>query len=135
MRTITFPYRTYRILPCPIVPLGLQGPNGWMKTEAYVDSGAFISVFTVADAQRIGLRYQTGEEAVIRIGDGTRLPVYVHQLPIQLGNQRFNAAIGFSPRLGVGFNLLGRQGIFTHFDVTFSDTRQRVAFQPVRSHR
>lgn len=132
MRAITFPYKTYRDLPCPIILLGLHGPNGWKHTEAYVDSGASVSIFTVIEAKRIGIRYETGAERFMTVGDGSLIPVYIHRLPVRIGAIELTAAIGFSPRLGVGFNLLGRQDLFTHFDVTFSDTRQRVIFTPVR---
>ncbi len=131
MRPITFPYKIYRGLASPIIPIGLRGPNGWKKTEAYVDSGAFVSIFTVAEAERIGLLYQAGKERFITVGDGSLIPVYLHQLPIQIGDQRFDATIGFSPRLGVGFNLVGRQDIFTHFDVTFRDSRKELTFRPI----
>lgn len=130
MRPIIFPYQTYRGLPCPIIPLGMRGPNGWRNTEAYVDSGAFVSVFSVADAKRLGLRYQTGKKRFVTVGDGDSVPVYLHDLPIQIGGQRVKITIGFSPRLGVGFNLLGRQDIFMRFDVTFSDARRQVTFRP-----
>jgi hypothetical protein len=33
--------------------------------------------------------------------------------------------------LGVGFDLLGRQDVFTRFDVTFSDSKKRVTFRPL----
>ena len=132
MRPITFPYKTYRDLLCPIILLGLHGPHGWKRTEAYVDSGASVSIFTVNEAKRLGIRYETGAERFMTVGDGSLIPVYLHDLPIQIGNRRLSAAIGFSPRLGVGFNLLGRQDIFSHFDVTFSDIRKRLIFTPVR---
>jgi hypothetical protein len=64
------------------------------------------------------------------VGNGDPVPVYLHDLPIQIGSQQFKAIISFSPGLGVGFNLLGRQDIFTHFDVTFSDSRRQVSFRP-----
>jgi len=133
VRPITFSYKTYGGLPCPIIPLGLHGPNGWKQTEAYVDSGAFVSIFTVTEAKRIGVPYETGKERFVTVGDGSLIPVYLHQLPIQIGGHRLIATLGFSPRLGVGFNLLGRQDIFTHFDVTFSDARNRVTFRPLRT--
>jgi len=56
----------------------------------------------------------------------------VHRLPIRIGGIEFAAAIGFSSKLGVGFNLLGRQDFFTRCDVTFSDSRRVVTFKPVR---
>ena len=131
MRPIIFPYKIYRGLASPIVPIGLHGPRGWRQSEAYVDSGAFVSIFTVAEADRIGVPYETGKEHLITVGDGSLIRVYLHQLLIQIGDQRLRATIGFAPRLGVGFNLMGRQDIFTHFDVTFRDARRQIVFRPI----
>ncbi len=64
------------------------------------------------------------------VGDGSLIPVYTHRLPIRIGSVELTAAIGLSPRLGIGFNLLGRQDVFTHFDVTFSDAKTQVTFRP-----
>jgi len=100
-----------------------------------VDSGAAVSIFSVNEALGLGLDVPAGREIRVTVGDGGSIPVYIHRLPVQVGMVRFEATIGFSPRLGVGFNLLGRQDIFRRFDVTFSDTRQRVMFRPVASRR
>lgn len=102
MRPITFPYKTYRGIPCPIVH----------------------------EADGLGLDYRKGHSTFVTVGDGGSIPVYVHRLLIQFGSVVRRAAIGFSPKLGVGFNLLGRQDIFTHFDVTFSDATRTVTFRP-----
>ena len=134
MRPITFPYKIYRGRPCPIVTLGMQGPLGWLYAEAYVDSGAFVSIFTLNEATGLGLDYTKGKETLVTVGDGGLIPVFVHRLTTQIGSKVFQASIGFSPKLGVGFNLLGRQDVFTHFDVTFSDTKKVITFRPI-SHR
>lgn len=130
MRPITFPHKTYRGIPCPIVSLGLKGPSGWIQAEAYVDSGAFLSIFSFHEVDGLGLDYRRGKSIFVTVGDGGSIPVYVHRLSIQLGPVVRHASIGFSPKLGVGFNLLGRQDIFTHFDVTFSDATRTVTFRP-----
>ncbi len=96
-----------------------------------MDSGAFVSIFSLNEAAGLGLDYLKGKETFVTVGDGGLIPVYVHRLRVQIGSIAFNAAIGFSPRLGVGFNLLGRRDIFTRFDVTFRDARQLVSFRPI----
>jgi len=68
----------------------------------------------------------------VYIGDGSYIPVYLHKLTIRIGNVSFKATIGFSPRLGVGFNLLGRKDVFERFDITFSDAKKIISFLPLR---
>lgn len=131
MRPIRFSYKAYRGVPCPVIRIGMKGPLGWIQAEAYVDSGASISIFSVHEAAGLGLDFRKGKETFVTVGDGNSIPVYVHRVPVQIGSIRFKAAVGFSPRLGVGFNLLGRQDIFTRFDITFSEARNLVTFRPI----
>ena len=73
-----------------------------------------------------------GSATNVVVGDGSLIPVYVHRLPLRIGSVELVAHVAVSPRLGVGFDLLGRQDIFRRFDVTFSDSRRRVTFKPAR---
>jgi hypothetical protein len=127
-RAIKFPYKTYKTFPCPIVPIQLQGPQGWITFDAYVDSGAFYSIFSTQDAQLMGLDYRAGRRSSITVGDGNTIPVYFHTLPMMVGNISFNAVIGFSQKLGVGFNLLGRRSIFEKFVIVFDDVKKQITF-------
>jgi len=130
MQPIVFAYKIYKGNPCPIIDFEIQGQRNRIKVEAYVDSGASISLFSPIEAERLRLNYRVGKETFIMVGDGSLIPAYLHKFPIKIGHIRLKATIGFSPRLGVGFNLLGRQDIFTRFDVTFSDSSKSVSFLP-----
>ncbi len=132
MRSVTFPYLKYKGTPSPIITFSLRGPNGWHQILAYVDSGASYSILWAKVAEEMGLNYQRGRALYVTVGDGSTIPIYLHRLPIRVGTHKLRATIGFSARLGVGFNLLGRQDIFSRFDVTFSDSRQTVTFKPSR---
>jgi len=57
---------------------------------------------------------------------GSFIPVYLHDLEIQVGKHRLTAPLGFSDRLGVRFNLLGRMGILSHFKVCFDESEPDV---------
>ena len=131
MRPVVFPYTPYQGHPAPIIPVAIRGTHRWTIIWAYVDSGAMLSIFHTREAGRLGLKVENGQLIYSVVGDGSLIPVYVHRLHVHLGHAGLTVAIGFSPRLGVGFNLLGRQDIFAHFDVTFSDSRQKIIFQPL----
>jgi hypothetical protein len=68
--------------------------------EAYVDSGAFYSVFKTGFALAIGIDWQKGEKVYVQAGDGSFIPVYLHTVDIQLRQHRFSGRIGFSEYLG-----------------------------------
>lgn len=133
MRPVVFPYRLFGGVLCPFIEFGIKGVSGeWVKADAYVDSGAFLSVFSIRDAERLGLRLTAGDLIYASGVDGKSIPVYVHRMPVQIGPHKFQAHMGFSEKLGSGFNLLGREDFFSRFDVTFSDTSRRLMFQPIK---
>jgi len=78
-----------------------------------------------------GIDFKKGKKGEITVGDGSMIPFYLHPLKVKIGNYEIAAPIGFSEKLGVGFNLLGRAGIFNQFDVAFSDSGRKVIFKKV----
>jgi len=131
MSKIIFPYKIYKKISCPIINFEIYGPNGWIATEAYVDSGAFCTVLSAKEAIGLGINYRKVKPTYVIVGDGSAMPVYYHRLPVKIGSISFRATIGFSSRLGVGFNLLGRKDIFDRFNIIFSDGSQTITFLPI----
>ena len=82
-------------------------------------------------AEEIGFDYTKGRRVFVQVGDGALIPVFLHNLPVQIGDQSFVAPVGFSSKLGVPFNLLGRLGVFEHFKICFHEKRKVVSFQAV----
>jgi len=68
---------------------------------------------------------------MIVVGDGSFIPIYVHDLSIQIDQWQITVSVGFSERLGVGFNILGRKGVFDQFQVCFNDRTRKVTFQKI----
>lgn len=131
MRSITFPYLDYKGHKAPLIPVAIKVNKDWKQTTAYVDSGATYSIFKSEEAERMGIKFRSGKENFVVFGDGGFIPIYLHRLTIKIGENEFKAKVAFSSQLGVGFNLLGRKDIFTHFDITFSDRKEAVTFTPL----
>ena len=125
MSLIEFPYILHKGYLMPIVPITIQNHKVWV----YVDTGATFSIINAAEARDIGIDWQRGRRQMIVVGDGSYIPTFIHDLAIQIGTSQITAPIGFSERLGVGFNLLGRSGVFDQFQVCFNDRTRRVIFQ------
>jgi hypothetical protein len=125
MSLIEFPYILHKGFSMPIIPITILNEKVWV----YVDSGAMFSIFYAQTARRMGINIQDGRLQMIVVGDGSYIPTYLHDLSIHIGEFEIKAPIGFSERLGVGFNLLGRKGIFDQFQVCFNDQIRRVTFQ------
>ena len=130
MPVVTYRYKQLKGLRVPIVTPAIRYGERWHPLEAYVDSGATYSVFTVQVADRLGLDYRSGRRLYVQVGDGSFIPVYLHDLEIQVGKHRLVAPLGFSDRLGVRFNLLGQVGIFSNFKVCFDEESFVVTFRP-----
>jgi hypothetical protein len=114
----------------PLIPLGIGSGGRWQRVEAYVDSGAFYSVFKVGFAVALGIDWQRGERIYVQVGDGGLIPVYLHPVDLQLRQYRFSGQIGFSDHLGVSFNLIGRVPLFEHCVVCFDDRQGIVRLDP-----
>jgi hypothetical protein len=124
MSSIVFPYALHKGYLMPIIPLTVEGHKLW----AYVDSGAVFSIFHVAEAERIGIDWQRGRQQMVVVGDGSFIPVYFHDISFTIGKWQMKAPVGFSERLGVGFNLLGRTGVFNRCRVCFNDKDRITTF-------
>jgi Aspartyl protease len=127
MSPTEFPYAFHKKYLMPIVPLLIEGHKVW----AYIDSGATFSILSVDDARRIGLAWQTGRRQMIVVGDGSFIPTYLFDLRLHIGGHELTAPIGFSERLGVGFNILGRTGIFDQLQICFNDRLRKLTFQKI----
>lgn len=113
----------------PIIPVGVLMKNSWYLVKAYVNSGADYSVFQPQISIDAELDYRAGKRISLQVGNGVLIPVYLHDLEIQLGRERFTCPIGFSDRLGVSFNVLGKQGIFDKFKICFLESQGIISFE------
>jgi len=127
MSLIEFPYTAHKGYFLPIIPITVLGYRVWV----FVDSGAAFTILSTDEALRIGIDWQKGSQQMIVVGDGSFIPTYFHDLSIEIDKWQVTAPIGFSERLGVGFNILGRKGIFDQFQVCFNDHVRKVTFQKI----
>jgi len=127
MSLIEFPYTFHKGYLVPIIPITVLNEKVWV----YVDSGAIFSIFHIQTAERMGINVRYGRLQMIVVGDGSYIPTYLQDLTIRIGEFEIMAPIGFSERLGVGFNILGRKGIFDQFQVCFNDHTRKLTFQKI----
>lgn len=123
-----FPYIKLRGRYLPIVPLKIKGEAGWIIYNAFVDSGAGYSVFQADVAEDLNLKLEEGKREYVTVGDGSLIIIYIHQLEIQICDEKFEAGIGFSKQLGIGFNIIGRKGIFERFLICFDEKEKVIEF-------
>jgi hypothetical protein len=127
MSLIEFPYTVHKGYLLPIIPITVLSHWVWV----FVDSGAAFTILSTEDTGRMGIDWEKGRRQMVVVGDGSFIPTYIHDLTLRIGDFEITAPIGFSERLGVGFNILGRKGIFDQFQVCFNDHIRKVTFQKI----
>lgn len=128
MRSIDFSYSFHKDIYIPIIPIQIKFRNEWFKNWAFVDSGATYSLFNEGFALDMGLDLSKSLQRYIVVGDGGYIPASFVKMPLKIEDVELLAEIGFSPKLGVGFNLLGRKDVFEKFRVCFSDAEKKINF-------
>lgn len=121
-----FSYMKLRGKYLPLIPLKVKGEAGWAIYNAFVDSGAGYSIFQSDVAEDLNLKLEEGRKEYVTVGDGSLIIVYIHRLEIQIGDEEFEAGIGFSKQLGIGFNIIGRKDIFERFKICFDENEKVV---------
>ena len=122
IRRVEYPYmKDVQGRYAPIIYLMVWTGNRWVYLQAYVDSGASWSVFHMDVAQLLGVKLTKVKKRYFTLGNGNVIPVYLKHIKVRFAGQEFMAPAGFSEVLRVGFNLLGRAGFFTRFEMCFND--------------
>jgi len=128
MRSVEFKYAFYRLRSIPLIPVGLRTGGKWMEVWAYADSGSFFTIFDDKIAEILDIKLTDGKKIFAVVGDGSYIPVYLHKVGMRIGTDEFGTKIGFSPKLNVGFNLIGMD-IFDRYRVIFDNRAKKIVFE------
>lgn len=122
-----FPYLEFEGKYLPMISIKIKGME-WVEFKAFVDSGAGYSIFRASAAEILGLDMEKGSKEFVKIGDGSFIEVFTFKLPVSIIDNEFEAKIGFSHGLGIGFHIIGRQDVFERFKVCFDESEKTVEF-------
>ena len=125
---IKFKYATRRDRQFPIIPITLIKGNVTIDIDGLIDSGANISVFREEIAECLEIAIEDGEEILLQ-GLGGRIVGYIHELRVRVDDEEFPCKVVFSKELTVGLNILGREGFFEYFRVTFNERAKEVILE------
>lgn len=128
MCSLEFGYALHRRRNIPLIPVGLRTGGKWKEVWAYVDSGSFYTIFDDKVAEISDIELIMGEKLLAVVGDGSFIPIYLHKVGMKIGEDEFGAKIGFSPKLNIGFNLLGMDS-FDRYRVTFDNRARKIIFE------
>ena len=122
-------YKSFLGRLVPMITIGIKIDEIWYPVEVYVDSGAAYTLLHAEIAEGVGFDYRSGNKTYLQVGDGSFIPAYFHDIEVQIGAERLRAKIGFSEKLGVGFNLLGRADVFSRFRICFEEGQRILTFE------
>ncbi len=121
-----FPYKQIGNKFYPIIPLILTKGNLKEHTFALIDSGGEVSIFNVSVANKLGINFRATSDFRYMQGIVGKLLVYLHTIGIKINEKEIICKIGFSPDYHASFNLLGRQGFFENFKITFDEKNNKI---------
>ncbi len=128
MPNLEFNYITLRERHYPLIPIRLHYGNKNIKTYALLDSGSTISVFRNEIAEDLGIAIQGSKEQILQSANGL-LKVYIYALKVEINDERFDMNLGFSSDLKTSFNILGREGFFDRFRITFDEGHRKIIIE------
>jgi hypothetical protein len=82
--------------------------------------------------EALDLRKEQGRLRMLKAADGNLIACHLFRLPIQIADVKIRALVAFSDELNVGFNLLGRQVIFSNFEEVAFNERQKTVILRLR---
>lgn len=121
-----FPYVSYRRKYYPVVPIIVEGRER-IVVHALVDSGATISLFHTCIADDAGIDLEDAEQVYLAGIGGCTLK---HMLRSMLRSERkasieglgrITIPIAFTEYIVSDIAILGRQGFFEAFEITFRE--------------
>jgi hypothetical protein len=104
--------------------------------EALIDSGATNCLFHGDIARALGIDdLASGEHSTTGgVVSGAQMHLYAHEVRLHIGADNFKLVAHFSDKLPVAC-LLGRNGFFDKYIVTFDPTEANPGFEITRVHR
>ena len=129
---MVFPYlKDDRGRYAPIVYLQVWTGHHWLYLQAYVDSGASWTIFHADVAQLLGINLARSPRRTMVLGDGHSLSIFLHKVRVRFAGREVTVPVAFSDALKIGFNVLGRAGLFDRFVITFNDRARQLIASPI----
>jgi len=121
-----------KIVYRPILDVYINEIGGWNKYDFIVDSGADISLMPEYIAEEIGLDWEKGQKIEMR-GISQKEECFVegriHEIDIRIPDINLEIQIPVCFAKGNTPFLLGREGFFDYFRITFEKEKLRTVFE------
>jgi len=116
----------------PVLPVLVRGPKGWLPRYFLVDSGADYSMAPHELCRQLGLRWRDGASVTLRgISQRKTCAVQgrIHQVEVLLPKAALLLQLPMVFAKGNAPFVLGQEGFFEAFNITFERTKRKTVFQ------
>jgi predicted aspartyl protease len=72
-----------------MISAAIEFSGRWSAVELYVDSGATFTILHAQVAQAMGLNFGAGRKVLVQVGDGSLIPVHLHDLNFRSAENHF----------------------------------------------
>lgn len=117
----------------PEITVGIFNKSDYKKfmyIRALVDSGASFSIFPAEVGEVLGLDIENEYEVPIQGIQKNIFKSYLHEIVLEVGGWKFETRACFT-RADTVFPVLGRDGFFTLFKITFHMTKAELELKPI----
>jgi len=115
----------------PVANVELKSDRGhWFPASMYVDSGADMTLIPSDFGRLLGMNLSKNRVALAGV-TGTPLKVSLQSTDIKIGASIHEAKVAVALRNNVPY-LLGRQGVFSAFKITFEEHKALTRFNPLK---
>ncbi len=123
-----FPYQLFKGNFYPLINLFIRAKKDLPKRKilALIDSGASMSIFQPDIAEELGIKIESGKPTSLQ-GVGGEIKGYIHTLTLEISQKTINCPVVFSREYKVSVNLLGRDGFFHAFQITFNESKKQLS--------
>lgn len=129
---LVFNYVEKRGRPYPLVPVTLKAQQE-LTLYALVDSGAVISLFPEDVARAIGLSLDKGKDLYLTGVGGYIKGKLIPGIELVIEEVKIKIPIVFISYTPIELAILGREGFFEAFEITFKEWEKKLILKP-REH-
>jgi Aspartyl protease len=116
----------------PVIPIEVQYGDQSARYEVLVDSGADMNVFGVELGEFLGIDVASGEPGRFFGATGVPETYYRHSVRIIVDGRSYHVQAAFSQSIGKRrHGIVGQQGFFDLFKVTFDLLHEDIELMPV----
>lgn len=122
-------FRYFEITPKilrPIIPIVLKSKTKLILYSALIDSGADYCIFSLDIADALSIKLNANDEAIFMGAGKEKIKGFWSKIRINISGTTYEAKVIFAEISDFGHGILGQNGFFDHFKITFDVKNKEI---------